>query len=381
MKYIFLGGAGEVGASCLLIKVAGRNILIDCGVRVNRTGMASLPDLQRLKQLAPTLDAIFISHAHIDHVGALPLVHEMYPNAPIYMTDATYILSDVMLIDASRLQYKTEEGSLYTNVMVVRTWQALRRRVSVSEMNTWIPFLDGWKFDYQEGWDFMFIASGHILGAVSIVLRTPEGTYLYSGDVSAFNQRTVDGIGIKPTPINPDFMWCEATYGESNHPSRSAEEQKLAKAVAVVINRGGCVLIPSFALGRAQEIIMILKTAMQSGTIPAFQIYTDGLVNVICDTYKQVVDFGSESMRNLENNQGEIFFTRYVKRVEYGERDNIITDTRFSQMRYCVEWHANRRCICRIRKGLGRESKERHLSFRIPRRGISRQTFTGTSAR
>ena len=77
MKYMFLGGAGEVGASCLLILTADRNILIDCGIRVNQRGPDALPDLNLLKEIGPKLDAIFISHAHADHIGALPLVHQM----------------------------------------------------------------------------------------------------------------------------------------------------------------------------------------------------------------------------------------------------------------------------------------------------------------
>ncbi len=79
MKYMFLGGAGEVGASCLLILTSDRNILIDCGMRVNQRGSEALPDLALLKGLGSKLDAIFISHAHADHIGGLPLVHQMFP--------------------------------------------------------------------------------------------------------------------------------------------------------------------------------------------------------------------------------------------------------------------------------------------------------------
>ena len=82
MNYIFLGGAGEVGASCLLVSVAHRHILFDCGIRVNQTGADSLPDIDLLKQSVPTLDAIFVSHAHADHIGALPLAHAAFPQAP-----------------------------------------------------------------------------------------------------------------------------------------------------------------------------------------------------------------------------------------------------------------------------------------------------------
>lgn len=108
MEYVFLGGAGEVGASCLLVSVANRHILFDCGIRVNQTGEDALPDIELLKQRVSSLDAIFVSHAHADHIGALPLVHAAFPQAPIYTTEPTQCISTVMLADAVRLQKREE---------------------------------------------------------------------------------------------------------------------------------------------------------------------------------------------------------------------------------------------------------------------------------
>ena len=93
-----------------------------------------------------------------------------------------------------------------------------------------------------------------------------------------FHQKTIDGLALDEiTGTQPDFMWSEATYGDGNHPARNAEEKKLAEAVATVIDNGGSVLIPSFALGRAQEIVLILRDAMISKNIPVFPVVTDGL--------------------------------------------------------------------------------------------------------
>ena len=287
MNYVFLGGAGEVGASCLLVKVAGRNILFDCGVRVNQTREKSLPNLELLRVHAPTLDAIFISHAHADHIGALPLVHKMYPTTPIYTTTPTAHAATVMLGNAVRLSLREallekENGLIFSENMVQK---ALNNILTTDHLEAWIDI--GW----GKNWAFKFIPAGHILGAVSIALRTQEGTYLYTGDVSAFNQRFVEGIGDKLTGINPDFMWCEATYGDSNHPTRKSEEQKIAKDVAAIIQDGGNVLIPAFALGRAQEIARILLTSIRSQVIPAFPIVTDGLVNKINKVYEENIKF------------------------------------------------------------------------------------------
>ena len=321
MKYIYLGGAREVGASCLLVKVDNRNILFDCGVRVNQTRDASLPNLDLLKQHAQTLDAIFISHAHADHVGALPLVHQMYPKTPIFATTPTAHAATVMLTNAVNLTLadalsQKEDVLTFTKEMVLN---ALNSIYTINpDPNEWIDI--GW----EDNWAFRFIPAGHILGAVSIVLRTPQGTYLYTGDVSAFNQRVVDGIGNKLADIKPDFMWCEATYGDRNHPARKSEEKKLAKDVEKVIQDGGNVLIPAFALGRAQEITCILITAMQSSIIEAFPVMTDGLVNKINKVYEQNIQYASKRFQHFAHRIKHIFTTFGIRPIHPDERKQII---------------------------------------------------------
>ena len=318
MEYIFLGGAGEVGSSCMLLSVAGRYLLFDCGIRVNKSGTESLPDLTLLKESAPALDAIFVSHAHADHIGALPLAHIAYPDAPIYATLATQRLGVVMLNNAVRVMETEADGALFTEEAVETTLA----RIQTLQMGTWI--------DLWEGWRVLFIRSGHILGAVSICLQTPEGTFFYSGDVSTFNQKTIDGLDVEQ--INalpaPDFMVCEGTYGDGIHPSRKEEEMKLAKAVAEVISEGGNVLIPSFALGRAQEIILILKDAMISKEIPVFPVVTDGLVNAICSVYTSMPEaLGKKVQSYLSNSQQPLFFWKNIRAARMGEQEAILKDT------------------------------------------------------
>ena len=136
MKYMFLGGAGEVGASCLLILTADRNILIDCGIRVNQRGSEALPDLNLLKGLGPKLDAIFISHAHADHIGALPLVHQMFPATPIYSTAPTAYFSHIMLMNAFRVM-ETNNEALFKQETVELATQQMQQ--SLLNTETWYP--------------------------------------------------------------------------------------------------------------------------------------------------------------------------------------------------------------------------------------------------
>lgn len=319
MNYIFLGGAGEVGASCLLVSVAHRHILFDCGIRVNQAGADALPDIELLKQSVPTLDAIFVSHAHADHIGALPLAHAAFPQVPIYATEPTQRISAVMLADAVRLQ----ENEQYEDTTPIFTQEAVDATIATIQtlkMGEWI--------DLWEGWRVKMVQSGHVLGAVSILLETPEGTYLYGGDISTFHQKTIHGLTLDEIAgTQPDFMWCEATYGDGNHPARNTEEKKLADAVATVVEKGGSVLIPSFALGRAQEIILILRDAMISKNIPVFPVVTDGLVNSICSVYETLTSYlGAKLQKHLENSRQPLFYYRNFKRARMGEQEAICKD-------------------------------------------------------
>ena len=319
MNYVLLGGAGEVGASCLLVSVAHRHILFDCGIRVNRTGADALPDIELLKQSVPSLDAIFVSHAHADHIGALPLAHSAFPQAPIYTTEPTQRISAVMLANAVRLQ-EDEQGEDTSLLFTQEAVDATIAKMQTLKMSEWTDLWDGWRVK--------MVQSGHILGSVSILLETPEGSYLYGGDISTFHQKTIHGLALDEIAgTQPDFMWCEATYGDGNHPARNTEEKKLAEAVATVIDNGGSVLIPSFALGRAQEIILILRDAMISKNIPVFPVVTDGLVNSICSVYETLTAYlGTKLQKHLENSRQPLFYYKNFCQARMGEQEAICKD-------------------------------------------------------
>jgi Cft2 family RNA processing exonuclease len=300
MIFTALGGAYEVGASCSLLQVAGKNILVDAGVRTNRRGAASLPDLDRLDRLSGgRIDLVLVTHAHTDHIGALPIIHERYPRPPILGTAPSKKLSKILLRDAVKIMQgeEREEEPLYDAEAVER----LIWKMETVPFHEWIEPLPGFRARWHP--------SGHIVGAGCILLETPEGKVLFSGDIATANQRTVAGIA----PIEdfrPDFLVLESTYGDGQHASRKTEEQRLAHSVGEVIKCGGSVLFPSFALGRAQEILLILASTIASGLIPKFPIFVDGMVRSICDAFTELIDYMPAELQNYHRNARQPLFWR-----------------------------------------------------------------------
>lgn len=313
MQISFLGGAGGVGATCQLVEIGGRSLLVDAGVRVDARDR--LPDLAALDGAA--LDAILITHAHADHIGALPLVAGRFPAAPIYASPATIRLMEVMLADAVRVMARRAseelELPLYDEALVAA---ALRRLRPLAMGEQSLPELPGVAVHARR--------AGHIAGAVSLGLEAADGRLVISGDVSVTPQRTILGAAV-PAPARPDLLVLESTYGARLHPNRTQEERRLAEAVAAVVAGGGRCLIPAFALGRAQEVILILRAAQRDGLIPPFPIAVDGLVRSVCAAYAAFPDALTPALRRHLLAGGRPFFGNTVRPVEAPqERERVL---------------------------------------------------------
>ncbi|MBF0548057.1 MAG: MBL fold metallo-hydrolase [Candidatus Riflebacteria bacterium] len=269
----FLGGASAIGASSSLLRLGDSKILVDCGIRMGETETGTLPDLSPLNDFIP--QALVLTHAHMDHSGALPLVLASLPRVPMYCTPPTAQLIRILFEDALKIMNSkgAEDVPLYSKTMVE---EALNRIVEVP-------------FDHSiaicEGKVLLkFFPAGHILGAAMAEFQSTFGKVLFTGDFMVEAQRTVGGAAIPKGRY--DLVVSESTYGSRFHPNRENEERRLAEIVSRTITNGGFVLIPAFAIGRSQEVILILSREMEQGHIPTFPVYVDGMVTKVCNVYR-----------------------------------------------------------------------------------------------
>jgi len=295
----FLGGATTIGASCTLIRVGDTLLVVDCGVRY--AGPSALPDLAPLAETA--VDAVLVTHAHMDHSGGLPVISEACRGAPVLATPPTIDLVAILLQDALRLMNGPErEGELplYSERQVDQLLAAFvpvkyHQPIRIKDVEVrWLP-------------------AAHILGAAMILLKTPAGTVLFTGDYSVSAQHTVPALG-RPD-FQADLVISEATYGERLHEDRKAAEERLLSQVREVVARGGRVLIPAFAVGRAQEVLLILKRARRNGTLPEVPVFVDGMVRAVCSVYGKHEAYVSRHLVHEIRRSPHAFYTDMIQPV------------------------------------------------------------------
>ena len=313
MKIYFCGGSSEVGASCIFIELNNRRILLDCGMRMKGDRM---PDLGLIQQ-AGGIDGIILSHAHMDHSGILPVISTEFPDAAIHCTPPTANLVQVLLGDSIKIMKlsQEEEIPLYDRKQVDATLDRIVRH----------PFSQPFYLDEEQEIQVTLFPAGHILGAASVYLSSKDGSLFYSGDISADRQRTIPKALVPR--LSPDICIFESTYGNRLHSDRSAEETRFVTQVTEVIANGGKVLIPAFAVGRAQEVILILRNAINTGLLPGCKVYVDGMVREVCRIYKDSPNYLSASLAKSVWKGHDPFFSDTVLPVENQEqRENIIKD-------------------------------------------------------
>jgi len=273
LEITFVGAAREVTGSCHLLHVNGHTVALDCGMFQGKR-QESAEKNRTLPVPIAELDAVVLSHAHIDHSGRLPyLVAEGYSKT-IWATSATRDLSAIMLADSAHIQEKDAEFLAKRKKEFIEPLYGLRHAVRTMDLMVGVPYSK--PFDVVPGVRATYVDAGHILGSASVILDCTEGgktkRLVFSGDIGR------SGLAIIRDPVPPegaDALIMESTYGNRDHESVEGARAKLAQVIRETAARGGRVLIPAFAVGRTQEMIYSLHGLVKEGAIPAIPIYVD----------------------------------------------------------------------------------------------------------
>jgi uncharacterized protein len=303
MNLTFLGGGSEIGASSAIVEIGATRVLVDCGLRMS--GNARLPDFGLLTtDQYSDVAGVILTHAHMDHSGALPVFHQHFPQVPIYATAPTCALVEVLLRDSLNIAKSKLESEgelpLYPPTAVESLLQHLMP----------VPFGSATPIG-NSGATATWFPAGHILGAACVGIEGEEQgrivRVLFSGDIAVADQLTVPGMLATPG-FQPDVLVIESTYGNRLHSPRHLEEQRLLTMITEIIENQGKLLIPAFAIGRAQEVALILLREMRNKRLPLFPVYLDGMVKTVCGVYSNFPAHQTPYARRLIERHGNPFF-------------------------------------------------------------------------
>ena len=277
MKLIFLGAAHEVTGSCTLLEACGKRILVDCGLEQG----ADTYENCDLPVLPGQIDAVLLTHAHMDHSGMIPALVAKGYKGPVYATEATYRLCTIMLRDSAHIQ---ESEAQWRNRKAERAGgPAYVPLYTMADAERSLQLFEAYPYEETvtifDGISVCFHDAGHLLGSSSIRVcireEDEERTVLFSGDLGNINRPLIRD---PKKPDYADFVVIESTYGDRLHGVRPDYLGQLTSILQDTFDRGGNVVIPSFAIGRTQELLYLLRTIKEQNLIQShdgFPVYVD----------------------------------------------------------------------------------------------------------
>lgn len=271
MKLNFEGAAGTVTGSLHRVEVNGRQYLLDCGMFQGRRREAEQRN-RAFRFPASSIDAVVLSHAHIDHSGRLPLLVRQGFRGPIFATPATADLCGAMLRDTARIAESDADFAARHNP----DDPPAPPLFTMEDAETTLPLFHTVSyhqpFEVGPGLQAEFRDAGHILGSASVLLTSGQTRLGYSGDIGR------PGLPIirDPEPLPPvDYLILESTYGGRRHPPQSEAAGKLENAINQTVKAGGRVIVPAFAVGRTQQLVLLLHQLIDAGRLPSVPIFVD----------------------------------------------------------------------------------------------------------
>ncbi|MBR9701936.1 beta-CASP ribonuclease aCPSF1 [Candidatus Pacearchaeota archaeon] len=305
VRLTFLGGARQVGRSCILLQTPNSKVLLDCGVDVAAQGSNKFPFFNVPEFDIAQLDAVIISHAHLDHVGLLPYLYKMGYKGPVYMTLPSRDIAALLALDFIGVAYKQAAQPLF-NSKDIKEMVKHSICLNYNEVTDVTP-------DVR----LTFYNAGHALGSAMVHLNIGNGAHnlLYTGDFKYAKSRLLDpAVNVFP---RVETVIPESTYGSKHDilPPRIQSEEELIGFVNKTIKREGKVLIPELGLGRAQETMLILEDAMKSGKLEKVPIYIDGMIWDINAIHTAYPDFLSAKVKSQIFQDDNPFVSEIFSRV------------------------------------------------------------------
>jgi len=310
-----LGGFQEVGRSCILLETPLTKIIMDCGLDI-ATSEKPFPYLDSLNFPLSELDAVIISHAHMDHAGFLPYLLKMNYQGPIYCTKPTRDLMTLLQLDYIDIAVKEGKKLLYTEKDVKEGLKHVVTR------------------EYREVTDIApdvrmtFHNAAHILGSASVHLHIGEGQHniVYSADIKYGFSRLFNNIDLKYPRL--ETLIVESTYGakEDIQPDRMVSEAQIIQVIKETLAKGGNVLIPVFAVGRSQEMMLVLEEAYRRGELNGARVYVDGMTKESSAIHTAYPEYLRKGVQNRVLQNDSPFTSDLFKIVMPQQRDEILKE-------------------------------------------------------
>jgi uncharacterized protein len=315
IRLTMLGGGRQVGRSCILLQTPQTKVLLDCGINVADKGKEKFPYLDAPEFKLNELDAIIISHAHLDHSGLIPYLFKMGFEGPVYMTAPTRDTASLLALDFIGVAYKQAATPLFSSVDIK---EMVKHTICLNYNEV---------TDIAPDMRITFYNAGHALGSSMVHINIGNGAHnlLYTGDMKFIKTKLLDRAICNFPRL--ETMILESTYGSKNDiliPRREAEDQ-LIESINETINKKGKILIPELGLGRAQETMLVLEEAMRQNRLPKVPIYIDGMIWDVNAIHTAYPDFLNVSIRKEVFQENNPFISDTFQRVgSPAERTQVI---------------------------------------------------------
>jgi len=311
VSLITLGGFSQVGRSCMLLTTHESKILVDCGVNPGaRSPMEAFPRLDWPNITLDELDAVVISHAHLDHTGFLPVLFKYGYKGPVYCTEPTLPMMNLIQLDAIKVAAAQGKVPLYSERDVKQV------------MKQTIPLSYGTVTDISPDIKLVFSNAGHILGSASCHFHIGNGNhnFVYSGDLKYGKSMLFESASWNFPRI--ETLLIESTYGakEDIQPTREEVEGAFVKSVNETLRNGGKVLIPIPAVGRAQELMMVINQYMKLGQLMEAPVFTEGMISEATAIHEAYPEYLARDLRQkiLETDENP-FDSEYFTNIEHSD--------------------------------------------------------------